>query len=98
MILGSSGEAAEFAEFDIGEFSIPEGKTITSARFDVKITGLEVGGLGAPFGDNPDSIGAFGYAGNGVADASDFEAGVLLDTEDTSNPFVGQQLSFDVPA
>ena len=96
VILGSSGEAAEFAEFDIGEFSIPEGKTITSARFDVKITGLEVGGLGAPFGDNPDSIGAFGYAGNGVADASDFEAGVLLDTEDTSNPFVGQQLSFDV--
>ncbi len=96
VILGSSGEAAEFAEFDIGEFSIPEGKTITSARFDVKITGLEVGGLGAPFGDNPDSIGAFGYAGNGVADASDFEAGVLLDTEDTSNPFVGQQLSFDL--
>ncbi|WP_414622178.1 calcium-binding protein [Calothrix sp. CCY 0018] len=96
VILGSSGEAAEFAEFNIGEFSIPEGTTITSARFDVKITGLEVGGLGAPFGDNPDSIGAFGYAGNGVADASDFEAGVLLDTEDTSNPSVGQQLSFDV--
>ena len=96
VILGSSGEAAEFAEFDIGEFSIPEGDTITSARFDVKITGLEVGGLGAPFGDNPDRIGAFGYAGNGVADVSDFEAGVLLDTEDTSDPSVGQQLSFDV--
>lgn len=96
VILGSTGEAAEFAEFNIGEFSIPEEKTITNARFDVKITGLEVGGLGAPFGDNPDIIGAFGYAGNGVADASDFEAGVLLDTEDTSNPSVGQQLSFDV--
>lgn len=96
VILGSSGEAAEFAEFNIDEFEIPEGETITNARFDVKITGLEVGGLGAPFGDNPDSIGAFGYAGNGVADASDFETGVLLDTEDTSNPSVGQQLSFDV--
>ncbi|MGB6294879.1 MAG: cadherin-like domain-containing protein [Rivularia sp. (in: cyanobacteria)] len=96
VILGSSGEAAEFAEFNLSEFTIPQRKTITSARFDVKITGLEVGGLGAPFGDNPDSIGVFGYAGNGVADASDFEAGVLLDTEDTSNPFVGQQLSFDV--
>ncbi|MGB3652552.1 MAG: cadherin-like domain-containing protein [Rivularia sp. (in: cyanobacteria)] len=96
IILGSSGEAAEFAEFDIDEFSIPEGETITSARFDVKITGLEVGGLGAPFGDNPDRIGAFGYAGNGIADVSDFEAGVLLDTEDTSDPSVGQQLSFDV--
>jgi Ca2+-binding RTX toxin-like protein len=96
VILGSSGEAAEFAEFNIDEFSIPQGETIANARFDVKITGLEVGGLGASFGDNPDSIGAFGYAGNGVADASDFEAGVLLDTEDTSDPSVGQQLSFDV--
>ena len=96
VILGSSGEAAEFAEFDIGEFSIPQTEIIANARFDVKITGLEVGGLGAPFGDNPDSIGAFGYAGNGVADVSDFEAGVLLDTEDTSDPSVGQQLSFDV--
>ncbi|MBV6622933.1 MAG: cadherin-like domain-containing protein [Rivularia sp. (in: Bacteria)] len=96
IILGSSGEAAEFAEFDISNLSLPEGETITNARFDVKITSLEVGGLGASFGDNPDSIGAFGYVGNGVADASDFEAGVLLDTEDTSNPSVGQQLSFDV--
>ncbi len=96
VILGSSGEAAEFAEFDIGEFSIPQGEIITNARFEVKITGLEVGGLGASFGDNPDSIGAFGYAGNGVANASYFETGVLLDTENTSNSSVGQQLSFDV--
>ncbi len=96
IILGSSGEAAEFAEFDISEFSLTPGETITSARFNVKITGLEVGGLGANFGDNPDRIGAFGYTGNGVADASDFEAGVLIDTEDTSEPSVGQQLSFDI--
>ena len=96
IILGSSGEAAEFAEFNIDEFTIPEGETISNARFDVKITGLEVGGLGAMFGDNPDIIGAFGYSGNGVADASDFETGILLDTEDTSEPSVGQQLSFEV--
>ena len=96
IILGSSGEAAEFAEFNIDEFTIPEGETISNARFDVKITGLEVGGLGAMFGDNPDIIGAFGYSGNGLADASDFETGILLDTEDTSEPSVGQQLSFDV--
>ncbi|MEO1558945.1 MAG: cadherin-like domain-containing protein, partial [Cyanobacteria bacterium J06632_19] len=96
VLLGSSGEAAEFAEFDISKLSVPKGEIITNARFDVKITNLEVGGLGVSFGDNPDSIGVFGYAGNGVADASDFETGVLLDTEDTSNPSVGQQLSFDV--
>ncbi|MEA5595212.1 calcium-binding protein [Rivularia sp. UHCC 0363] len=96
VILGRSGEAAEFAEFDISELSGLNKKTITSARFDVKITGLEVGGLGANFGDNPDRIGAFGYAGNGVADASDFEAGILLDTENTSSPSLEQQLSFDV--
>ncbi|MEL6458635.1 MAG: Ig-like domain-containing protein [Cyanobacteria bacterium J06621_15] len=96
IILGRSGEAAEFAEFNIDEFEIPEGETITNARFDVKITGLEVGGLGVYLRDNPDSIGAFGYAGNGTADASDFEKGVLLDTEDTSEASAGQQLSFDV--
>ncbi len=96
VILGKSGEAAEFAEFDISKLSIPKGEVITNTRFEVKITGLEVGGLGASFGDNPDSIGAFGYAGNGVADASDFEIGVLLDTENTVLPSVGQQLSFDV--
>ncbi len=96
VILGSSGEAAEFAEFDISELSIPEGETITNARFEVKIAGLEVGGLGASLGDTPDNIGVFGYAGNGVADTSDFETGILLDTEDTSNPSVGQQLSFDI--
>lgn len=96
VILGSSGEAAEFAEFDISNFVVPEGKTITNAKFNVRITGLEVGGLGANFGDNPDSIGVFGYAGNGVADASDFEKGILLDRENTSKPYVGQQLSFDV--
>ena len=96
IILGSSGEAAEFAEFNINEFAIPEGEIITNARFDVKITGLEVGGLGASFGDNPDSIGVFGYAGNGVADASDLEKGTLLDTEDTSKPSRGQQLAFVV--
>lgn len=96
VLLGSSGEAAEFAEFNISEFSIPPGETITSAKFQVKITGLEVGGLGVPVGDNPDIIGVFGYAGNGVADASDLEKGVLLDAEDTSNPSLGQQLAFDV--
>ncbi|MCJ8278664.1 MAG: cadherin-like domain-containing protein [Rivularia sp. ALOHA_DT_140] len=96
IVLGSSGEAAEFAEFNIDEFAIPEGENITKARFDVKITGLEVGGLGAAFGDKPDKVGAFGYIGNGVADTSDFEAGIHLDTEDTSKASVGQQLSFDV--
>ena len=96
IILGETGEIAEFAEFDISDLSDLEEQNITSARFDVKITGLQVSGVGAPFGDNPDSIGAFGYAGNGVADASDFEEGILLDTEDTSEPSVGQLLSFDV--
>ncbi|MEO1375124.1 MAG: Ig-like domain-containing protein [Cyanobacteria bacterium J06635_10] len=96
IILGDTGEVGEFAEFDISEFSIPEGETITSARFDVKITGLQVSGVGVAPGENPDSIGAFGYAGNGVADASDFEEGILLDTENTSEASVGEQLSFDV--
>lgn len=114
IILGDTGEIAEFAEFDISDFSELGIQTITNARFEVKITSLEVkgsldnlfsrkklsrvpvSGVGVAPGENPDSIGAFGYAGNEVADASDFEEGVLLDIEDTSEPSVGQQLSFDV--
>ncbi len=98
VVLGTLGEAAEFAEFDISGFSIPAQEVITSATFQTRISSLQVGGLGVNFGENPDSLGVRGYVGNGIAEASDFQAGTLLDTVDISSASVGQLLSFDVTA
>jgi hypothetical protein len=96
VVLGTLGEAAEFAEFDISGFSVPPSEVITSATFQARIFGTIVCGLGVPCGDIPDSLGAYGYVGNGIAEASDFEAGTILDTVDTSSPSFGQVLNFDV--
>ena len=96
VVLGTFGEAAEFAEFDISGFSIPPEEAIASAKFQVELTSLEVGGLGVNFGENPDNLGVYGYVGNGIAEASDFQAGTLLNTIDISSAFVGQILNFDV--
>jgi Ca2+-binding RTX toxin-like protein len=96
VVLGSSGENSENAEFDISGFSVPSEEVITSATFQVQISSLEVGGLGVPFGDNPDSLGVLGYVGNGLVDASDFQAGTLINAIDTTSLVVGQVLTFDV--
>lgn len=98
VVLGTLGEAAEFAEFDISGFSVPPSEVITSATFQVQISSLQVGGLGVDFGENPTSLGVRGYVGNGQPDASDFQAGTILDTVNLSSPFVGQRLTFDVTA
>lgn len=98
VVLGTTGESAEFAEFDISGFSVPPGEVITSAYLQVQLTNLQVGGLGVNFGENPDSLGVYGYVGNGIAEASDFEAGTLLNTLDISSASVGDILTFDVSA
>ncbi|MCH7701877.1 MAG: hypothetical protein IID37_09325 [Planctomycetes bacterium] len=98
VVLGSEGEAREMAEFDISAFSVPGGEIITGATFEVRISSILVSGLGVPSGDTPDVLAAFGYVGNGVQEQSDFQAGDanLLGTVDTSDPFVGQIVSYDV--
>jgi hypothetical protein len=90
---GTQGEAAQFAEFNIGSFSqIP---TISSAIFQAEILSFQVQGLGVGV-TNPGSVGIFGYVGNGTAEASDFEAGVLLSSVDVSSSSPGDILNFDV--
>jgi len=89
---GTEGESAQFAEFNIGSFSLAP-NTITSAIFRAKIFTFEAGGLGV---GNPGSLGIFGYRGNGTADASDFEAGVFLSSVDISSSSAGDFFSFDV--
>ena len=90
---GTQGEAAQFAEFNIGSFSqIPN---ISTVLFRAEILSFQVSGLGVNV-TNPGSLGIFGYVGNGTAETSDFEAGVLLSSVDVSSSSPGDILNFDV--
>jgi hypothetical protein len=90
---GTQGEARQLAEFNIGSFSqIP---TIISAIFRADISSFNVAGLGVNV-TNPGSLGIYGYAGNGTAEASDFEAGVLLGSVDVSSSSPGDIININV--
>jgi hypothetical protein len=95
VVRGTLGEAAEFAEFNIGSLSLAPNTIISSAVFQAEIYTFQTFGLGVGF-LNPGSLGIFGYIGNGTVDASDFEAGVLLSSVDVSSSSAGDILSFDV--
>jgi len=95
VVRGTVGEAAEFAEFNIGSFSLAPNTVISSAIFQAEIYSFQTVGLGVGI-INPGSLGIFGYVGNGTVEASDFEAGVLLSSVDVSSSSAGDILSFDV--
>jgi hypothetical protein len=84
-------EVAEFAEFNIGNFSAAPNMFIKSAIFQAKIAF-------SPFNDRPyrGSLGIFGYVGNGKAEASDFEAGVFLSSVYVASSVSADIISFDV--
>jgi len=85
-------EGRLFTEFNI-DFSFPN-EDITSVFLQTQI-----GYLGGTVGEfrNPGSFGLFGYAGNGTGDLSDFGAGELLSSVDTSFLYSpGTFLSLDV--
>jgi hypothetical protein len=84
-------ETASFAEFNISNFSVAPNTFINSAIFQAEIYTFAVNE-----GLNPGSLGLFGYVGNGIAEVSDFEAGVFLSSIDVSASFVGDILNFDV--
>lgn len=96
-LLGTLGECRSMAEFDVSPFTVPSGEFIYRATFEVRITAIEIYGLGVN-GETPESLAADGYPGNGVAELSDFEAGDgnVLDSVETPEPQIGQVLSFDV--
>lgn len=96
-LLGTEGEARSMAEFDISPFSVPPGEFISAATFEVRITDIDVFGLGVD-GETPENLAVDGYVGNGVAELSDFQAGDgnVLDVVATPDPFVGQVVGFDV--
>jgi hypothetical protein len=92
---GTEGEAAEFAEFNIGSLSLAPNTVISNAIFQAELESFLVYGLGVN-ATNPGSLGIFGYVGNGTVEASDFEAGVFLSTVDVSSSSPGDILNFDV--
>ena len=96
VVKGTIGEAAEFAEFNIGSFSLAPNTVISSAVFQAELLSFLVTGLGVNNYTNPGTLGIFGYVGNGTVDASDFEAGVFLSSVDISSSSPGDILSFDV--
>jgi hypothetical protein len=92
---GTLGEAALLTEFNIGSSSFAPNTVINRAILQVEIFSLTLFGLGIE-SIIPNSLGIFGYIGNGTAEASDFEAGVFLNSVNILSPSVGDTLSFDV--
>jgi len=95
IVRGTFAEAAEFSEINIGSFSLAPNAVISSAIFQAEIDTFLIYGLGVS-ATNPGSVGIFGYVGNGTAEASDFEAGVLLSSVDISSSSPGDILNFDI--
>jgi hypothetical protein len=95
VVKGPFGEAAEFAEFNLSGFSIPPQEAITSAIFQITVLPNLTFGLGNS-GERPSSLAVRGYVGNGQVDASDFQAGTILDTANVSLEYVQETLNFDV--
>ncbi len=85
-------EGRLFTEFNINSFSFTP-NDITSVFLQTQI-----GYLGGSVGEfrNPGSFGLFGYAGNGTGDLSDFGAGELLSSVNTSFLSRDSFLSIDV--
>jgi hypothetical protein len=90
-------ERASFAEFNISSFSLAPNRVIRSAIFQAQVVDGRVFGAGVE-GTFPDSLGIFGYVGNGIVEPSDFEAGVFLSSVNVSisSAISREILSFDV--
>lgn len=95
VVLGTFGENSQNAEFDLNGFSVPSEETITEATFQVTVQPNLTFGLGAD-GQRPSSLAVRGYIGNGQPDASDFQAGNILDTANISPEYVEELVNFDV--
>jgi hypothetical protein len=96
VVKGTFGEAPQFVEFNLGNFTLDPNTSINRAVFETGIFTFSVGGLGVGPEEPPGSLGIFGYVGNGAPDLSDFEAGVFLSSVDISSSFPGDPVSFDV--
>ena len=95
VFLGTVIEGSEHAEFDLSGFSISSEETITEATYQVTVQANEAFAAGTN-GQRPSSIAVRGYVGNGQPDASDFQAGTILDTASISPEDIEELINFDV--
>jgi hypothetical protein len=92
---GKGADLATLTEINIGNFSFAPNSinsAILQAELNFGVFGI---GISNPI-SNPGNLGIFGYVGNGTAEVSDFEAGVLLNSINISSLSVGDILNFDV--
>lgn len=95
---GTLGETAEIAEFNLNGLLIPQQEAITSVNFQVNSTGAPSfgGTIGSTNGRAPTSLVVRGFSGNGQIDASDFQAGTILDVVNVSQGFGPETFDFNV--
>jgi hypothetical protein len=89
-------EAALLSEFNIGSFSFAPNTVISSAILQVEIGQSVLHGPAVGSSKKLGSLGIFGYVGNGTVEASDFEAGVFLNSVDVSSSNDGDILNFNI--
>lgn len=97
VVLNNFIENSENAEFDLSKLSIPMEETITKVTFQVTTLPNLIyiyDSEGTP--RKPSSLVVRGYIGNGQPDASNFQAGTILDTAKVSPEFVEEILNFNV--
>jgi hypothetical protein len=88
-----SGSRRKLAEFNISNFFMAPNTIIKSALFQDKFSGVQYNPGHGSF-----NLGIFGYIGNGTAEVSDADNGVLLSSLDLSSlsPSPGDIFNFDV--
>jgi MYXO-CTERM domain-containing protein len=95
VFLGTAAANSENAEYDLSQLAIPTGATITSAIFQFTVSQAETVAFTTPAGRSSGLI-VRGYAGNGQADAADFQAGNILGTQSIAREFVDETVRLDV--
>jgi len=94
---GKFSDSAQATEFNIGSSSLGTNKVISNAILQVEIYSLNLSSIDLQIPTNPGTLGIFGYVGNGIAETSDFEAGVFLNSVvDVSSSSRGDILNFNV--
>jgi hypothetical protein len=99
VLRGEVGESVSLAEFNISSFSLAPNEVIRSAVFQAQVADAFVlSNFNGSSGAFPDSLGIFGYVGNGIAEGSDFEAGIFLSSLNVSMASAVNKeiLNFDV--
>lgn len=94
VVLGNV-ENSQNAEFDLSGFSIPSEETITQATYQVTVLPNKTFASGTN-SQRPSGLAVRGYVGNGQPDASDFQAGNILDTASISPEDIEELINFDV--